>query len=88
MHTENYLKAIEDFEKIDIGQASQIQQATLNSYLGHCYLSIGSIESALRYHNTALDIYKGKIFVENVKLVQSKHYFEIIIIMHRSKMEL
>ena len=86
MNTENYPRAIEDFEKIDIEQASKTHQATWNSYLGHCYLSIGSIESALRYHNTALDIYKGKSFVENVKLIQSQQYLGINIIPYTAQM--
>ena len=69
MQIENFSKAIEDFEKIDMGQESKIHQATLNAYLGYCYLSLGRMESALLRRNFALQIYKGKIFEENVKLI-------------------
>ena len=62
MQMENYHKAIEDFQKIDISHESKIHQAVLNSYLGFCYLALGQIEPALLLHNNALEIYKGNFF--------------------------
>ena len=58
MLSENFPKAIEDFQRVDICQASKIHQSALKSYLGFCNLSLGNIESALTLHANALDIYK------------------------------
>ena len=74
MQIENFPKAIDDFEKIELnaqlgGHASKIHKATLNSFLGHCYLSLGHIESALHHHKIALETSKGKIFLGHVKMI-------------------
>ena len=58
MFAENFPKAIEDFQRVDISQANKIHQSALKSYLGFCNLSLGKIEPALLLHANALDIYK------------------------------
>jgi tetratricopeptide (TPR) repeat protein len=58
MQMENFPKAIEDFQKVDVTYESEIHKAALQSYLGYCYLALGQIEPALFLHKNALEIYK------------------------------